>query len=114
MSPKHGGCSNCGSRSDAILTSGLPAPDLAAKMKCYSVAVCSKCIYLVEIKDLEGQRKEITKKEKEKRQQATGILHSLGLGPLPRGRDRDGAGGQGEAEGSPRFREGGIGNGDHR
>jgi hypothetical protein len=33
----------------------------------------------LEIKDLEGQRKEITVKEKEKRLEATGILHSLGL-----------------------------------
>lgn len=33
----------------------------------------------LEIKSFENERKEITKKEKEKRDQATGILHSLGL-----------------------------------
>lgn len=33
----------------------------------------------LEIKAFESERKEITKKEREKRQQATGILHSLNL-----------------------------------
>jgi hypothetical protein len=47
--PKHGGCAACGSREEETLVSSLAIPDLAAKMKCYSVAVCSKCINMVEL-----------------------------------------------------------------
>lgn len=47
--PKHGGCAACQSREEETLVSGLAVPELAAKLKCYSVAVCKKCIHLVEL-----------------------------------------------------------------
>lgn len=51
MEPRHNGCANCQSREEALLKSGLIGEELSIKLGYVnvSVAVCSKCIHLVEL-----------------------------------------------------------------